>query len=61
MAIALTDRCNLNEMGISRRQQDRIKRKYRTLAFMGNALSELRSEPDRVVSWEAILLAWETA
>jgi dsRNA-specific ribonuclease len=38
LAIALTDPCTLNESGLSRPEQDRIKRKYRTLAFIGDAL-----------------------
>ncbi|MGG6242825.1 ribonuclease III domain-containing protein [Nodosilinea sp. AN01ver1] len=38
LEIALTDPCTLNEMALSRAEQDRIKRKYRTLAFMGDAL-----------------------
>jgi len=38
LEIALTDPCTLNEMALPRAEQDRIKRKYRTLAFMGDAL-----------------------
>ncbi|MBE9111299.1 hypothetical protein IQ273_17985 [Nodosilinea sp. LEGE 07298] len=38
LEIALTDPCTLNEMNLPRAEQDRIKRKYRTLAFMGDAL-----------------------
>ncbi|MBE7385835.1 MAG: hypothetical protein F6J95_031150 [Leptolyngbya sp. SIO1E4] len=38
LAIALTDPCTLNETDLSRSEQDHIKRKYRTLAFMGDAL-----------------------
>lgn len=38
LEIALTDPCTLNESGLSRPEQDRIKRKYRTLAFIGDAL-----------------------
>jgi dsRNA-specific ribonuclease len=38
LEIALTDPCTLNEMTLPRAEQDRIKRKYRTLAFMGDAL-----------------------
>ena len=38
LEIALTDPCTLKEMALPRAEQDRIKRKYRTLAFMGDAL-----------------------
>lgn len=38
LEIALTDPCTLNEMALPRAEQDRIKRKYRTLAFIGDAL-----------------------
>ena len=38
LEVALTDPCTLNEMPLPRAEQDRIKRKYRTLAFMGDAL-----------------------
>ncbi len=38
LAIALTDPASLNESGLPKPEQDRIKRKYRTLAFMGDAL-----------------------
>lgn len=38
LEVALTDPCTLNEMVLSRAEQDQIKRKYRTLAFIGDAL-----------------------
>ncbi len=38
LKIALTDPCTLNESGLARAEQDRIKRKYRHLAFLGDAL-----------------------
>ncbi len=38
LEIALTAPCTLNETALPRAEQDRIKRKYRTLAFMGNEL-----------------------
>lgn len=38
LEIALTDPCTLNEMGLPRAEQEQIKRKYRTLAFIGDAL-----------------------
>ena len=38
LEVALTDPCTLNEMDLPRAEQDRIKCKYRTLAFIGDAL-----------------------
>ena len=38
LEIALIDPCTLNETDLPKTEQDRIKRKYRTLAFLGDAL-----------------------
>jgi ribonuclease-3 len=38
LEIALTDPCTLNETNLPKAEQDRIKRQYRTLAFIGDAL-----------------------
>jgi dsRNA-specific ribonuclease len=38
LAIALTDPCSLNEMGISKAEQEQREREYRRLAYLGDAL-----------------------
>lgn len=38
LTIALTEPCPLKEMGLSKSKQNCLKRKYRTLAFLGDTL-----------------------